>query len=91
MLRALARDKGAFANEAAVALAKAQALESELPRQLPMLSRNYLRRAECRFACGGRGRRRTLVVEVDVDVRYFCSRSRYRRPHQIMIEVTEYE
>src|SRR5262245_14060437 len=33
-LRALARDKGAFENEAAVALAKAQALETSTPKKI---------------------------------------------------------
>jgi pyruvate/2-oxoglutarate dehydrogenase complex dihydrolipoamide acyltransferase (E2) component len=33
-LRALARDKGAFENEAAVALAKAQALEASTPEKI---------------------------------------------------------
>jgi hypothetical protein len=32
-LRALAHDKGAFANEAAVALTKAQALETSTPKE----------------------------------------------------------
>jgi Protein of unknown function (DUF2786) len=92
-LRALARDKGAFANEAAVALAKAQALEFRTAKAIAHAIAQLL---EARGMQVRVRRRRSagepwLRSKVDADVRYFCSRSRYSRSHQILIEVAEYE
>jgi hypothetical protein len=91
-LRALARDKGAFENEAAVALAKARELEDKT------ITAKALALAVCRML-----EERGLVVrvrprraeeyrtrpKVDVDVRYFNSRDT-RSGQNIRIEITEY-
>jgi Protein of unknown function (DUF2786) len=90
-LRTLARDKGAFENEAAVAWAKARELEDR------MITAKALALAVCRML-----EARGLVVrvrprrtedrtrsKVDVDVRYFCSRDT-RSGQNIRIEITEY-
>lgn len=89
-LRALARDKGAFANESAVALAKAQALEFRTAKAIARAIGQLLEARGMQVRVRRRGTEERWS-RVDVDVRYFCSRSRYRQPHQIMIEVTEYE
>jgi Protein of unknown function (DUF2786) len=92
-LRALARDKGAFENEAAVALAKAQALETKTVKAIAYAVARLL---ETRGLVA-RVRRRNREKDdqwprskVDAEVRYYCSRSRYSH-HQFEIQITEYE
>ena len=78
-LRALTRDRGAFENEAAVALAKAQALELRTAKAIAwaiaqlLETRGLIVRVRRRGAEEHRSR-------VDVDVRYFCSGKQQQKP-----------
>jgi uncharacterized C2H2 Zn-finger protein len=89
-LRALARDKGAFANEAAVALAKAQALESRTAKVIARAIAQLLKTRGLTVRVRRRsGEHWQPTPRVDATVQYHSSRSRHSN-HQFEILITEY-
>jgi Protein of unknown function (DUF2786) len=96
-LRALARDKSAFANEAAVALAKAQALESKTAKTIAHAIAQLLEKRGLVARVRRRHRRHDdghVGKEIDADVGYLSYRDYNMRgfsPLQLEILVIGYE